>query len=311
MVTSTTDRPVGASTRRGRHRAATVVGVVLVMLAVSTLRSPVELLTRSTAPRSGAPDTTNVPSPSGGTGPAGSDDVDERDRAVPARPEPDRPPQVAQDALLLREVRGGWRLAPGVEEAAALALLVGHGWSPDAGGGMGGVSTGDRVVVLEAIEQPGPGAAVVTILVSSSRRLAGAWDGVDEGGDGVGPGTSAAPGEGPALVHRLAVPIVIGIDGATLGGTPWQLPAPRHRGPALTGPAVDDPLLVSAARRALDAVGIDGHTLVSLEASTSWPFIARTADGPHPWLRWHVDHFVVTGLPLQQAAVARDPGAPG
>ena len=138
MVTSTTDRPVGASPRRGRHRAATVVGVVLVMLAVSALRSPVELLTRSTDPRSGVTDTTNVLSPSGGTGPAGSGDVGERDRAVQSRPERDGSPQVAEDALLLREVRVGWRLALGVEEAAALALLVGHGWSPDAGGGMGG-----------------------------------------------------------------------------------------------------------------------------------------------------------------------------
>lgn len=287
-----------------RRRWPTLVGVLLLMLAASVVRSPAEVITRFAAERTGGSDTTSVLSPSGGTERSVPDVAREADEVARAADEQGGPRHAAQDGLLLREVRGGWRLEPGVEEAAALALLVGHGWSPSGGGGMG-VATQERIVVLEAVEQPGAAAAVVTLLITSTDRLDGAWS--DGGRTDADDGRRAA-GAAAAIVHRVAVPVLIGPQGATLGGAPWELPAPLLHGPPLTGAAIDDPVLLDAARGALDAVGIDGRTLVTLEASHAWPFIARTAQGPHPWLRWHLDHFVVTGLPLQQAAVARTHG---
>lgn len=304
MTRTTTEH---ASSQPHRRRWPTLVGVLLLLLAASVVRSPAQVITRFTAERAGGSDTTSVLSPSGGTERSVPDVAREADEVVRAADERGGPRHAAQDGLLLREVRGGWRLEPGVEEAAALALLVGHGWSPSGGGGMG-VVTQDRIVVLEAVEQPGAAAAVVTLLITSASRLDGAWSAGarTEGGDG-----RRTAGAAPVVVHRVAVPVLIGPQGATLGGEPWELPAPLLHGPALTGAAIDDPVLLDAARRALDAVGIDGRSLVSLEASAAWPFIARTAQGPHPWLRWHLDHFVVSGLPLQQAAVIGTHGGPG
>jgi hypothetical protein len=83
----------------------------------------------------------------------------------------------------------------------------------------------------------------------------------------------------------------------------------------VVGTAVADPELIASARRALDAVGLPGDRLVALEATDGWPFIARLAPATgigDPWLRWHLDRFVVTGLPLHRGAEEdRDSGARG
>jgi len=186
------------------------------------------------------------------------------------------------DGLLLREVRGGWRVEPGVEEAAALALIVGHAWRSDHAASEDDMGEGDsrRLVIVEAIEQPGQGAAVITLLIAPLGVRLG------------------------APLHRVAIPVVIDADGASLGGTPWELPRPAHDQRPLAGVPVEDPELVASARRALDAVSHDGGSLIALEATAGWPFIARTSSGAQVWLRWHVDRFVVTGLPLHGAVVA-------
>jgi hypothetical protein len=279
--------------RRGLRRGPTIAGVLLVVVSLSVLRSPADVLTRLTSEGTSegriGDEGVRVPTPSGGTGTDGNRGP--RPPGDAPRPTPDgggsgRP---VLDALLLREVRGGWRVEPGVEEAAALALIVGHGWQPDGVTGEDGMGEADprRVVVLEAVEQPGQGAAVITLLIAPRGVSAG------------------------APVHRVAFPILIDVDGASLGGAPWELPPPAHERRPLDGVPVADPELVASARRALDAVGHDGGSLRSLDATAGWPFIARTSTGAQLWLRWHVDGLVVTGLPLQSAAVGAAGTRPG
>ena len=198
-------------------------------------------------------------------------------------------PRPTGPALVVEELRGGWRVGSGVEEAAALAVVAAHGWAvarsavaPSDGregadrtmGADGVTATGARtgtVVTVEAVERPGPLHAVVTLLTSHDGLLA-----------------------------RVAVPVLMGPAGPTLAGDPWPLPAPTTLPEALSGTPVGDEVLVAAARRALDAIGIDGARMTALEATEGWPFIARLEDDSdgHPWLRWHLDRFVVAGLPL-------------
>ncbi len=276
-------------TTRARRRAGSVVGVLLLIVSVSVLRSPTAVLSRVTSEGRIGTDGVRVSPPSGGTGTLGEPGTPAPRDASPSVREGEGPGRPVLDGLLLREVRGGWRVEPGVEEAAALALIVGHGWQPDRVASEDEMGEGDprRLVIVEAVEQPGQGAAVITLLIAPR---------------GVGLG---------AALHRVAVPIVIDPSGASLAGTPWELPPPAHDRRILEGVSVDDADLVASARRALDAVGHDGGSLVALEATAGWPFIARTATGTRLWLRWHVDGFVVTGLPLHGAAVAAPRATPG
>lgn len=187
--------------------------------------------------------------------------------------------------ILLEELRGGWRVEAGAEEAAALAVIAAHAWADarDASGSASGTSrrsgTGQGVIVtVEAVERPAALHAVVTLLVVVGHDL-----------------------------HRIAVPIAFGATGPALAGAPWSLPPPTALPSDLSGTAIDDPELIDAARRALEAVGIDGQDLVALEATSGWPFVARLADDTrgHPWLRWHLDRFVVSGLPLRTGGGSR------
>jgi len=158
----------------------------------------------------------------------------------------------------------------GAEEAAALAAVAAHAWA------MGRDGTGpDAVVVgVEAVERPGTQHAVATVLVGVA-------------------------GE----VHRLAFPLRFADGGPVLAGDPWHLPAPDLTPDPIGSTAIGDEVLLGAARRALDAVGIPGDRLTSLEVTDGWPFVARLDDETtgDPWLRWHVDRFVVAGLPLERA----------
>jgi hypothetical protein len=198
--------------------------------------------------------------------------------------------------LLIEELRGGWRVEPGNEEAAALALVAAHAWAdglrdprrPQQGDdGTGATGAIVAIVAIEAVERPGTHHAVVTALVAPDGAAGG--------------------------LQRIAIPVVLGPDGPTLAGPPWQLPAPASTGSPLPtsplpleGTPVGDAELIASARRALDAVGLPGDRLVALEATDGWPFIARLDDDDegHPWLRWHLDRFVVTGLPLTRAGSA-------
>jgi hypothetical protein len=196
---------------------------------------------------------------------------------------PDRPGGLG---LLLEEFRGGWRVEGGSEEAAALAVVAAHAWADarrrptQASPSITDERAMGAIVVIEAVERPGANHAVVTTLV--------------------------APDGAIGTLHRLAIPVVMGSLGPVLAGRPWELPAPLLQDAPLAGTPVDDPELVASARRALDAVGLPGDRLVALDATDGWPFIARFDDEAlaHPWLRWHLDRFVVSGLPLSRTGSA-------
>jgi hypothetical protein len=189
--------------------------------------------------------------------------------------------------LLLEEHRGGWRVEGGNEEAAALAVIAAHAWAdlqrrpPGTPPSSGDGRTTGVIVAVEAVERPGAHHAVVTVLV--------------------------APDGTAGTLRRIAIPVVMGPDGASLAGPPWSLPGPATAVLPVVGMPIEDPELIASARRALDAVGLPGERLVTLEATDGWPFIARLDDGTeaHPWLRWHLDRFVIAGLPLSRTEGTR------
>jgi hypothetical protein len=259
----------GRSVRRPRLVVAVLVGA----LGVVVLRSPVDVLAVLVPQGTGSAE----PEP-GGIAIVTRDTEPRPDRSVGAEEAPAEPtgrwgaptPRPTS-GLLLEETRGAWRVESGVEEAAALAVVVAHEWADR--NGIAGIAGSGRgaIVVVEAVEQPGAHHAVVTLLVASGVEL-----------------------------HRIAIPFRLGPDGPSIAGAAWTLPAPALRMDPIAGTAIGDPELLDAARHALAGIGVDGERLRALEATDGWPFIARL-DGDtdaHPWLRWHVDRFVVTGLPL-------------
>jgi hypothetical protein len=281
------DRRHGARSRMGGRRIVLVL--LLVLSAAVVLRAPVDLLAAlapagragaspgsdpSADPRAVASVDRDVAGREDGRGGEGSGGP-ASPAPIPAGPGEGRwggPVARPTTGLVLEELRGGWRVESGVEEAAALAVLAAHAWAAEHGverQGPGG--DGGAIVTVEAVERPGALHGVVTLLVAGDTRL-----------------------------HRIAVPVRFSPDGPALAGAPWSLPAPSLRAEPLVGVAIGDAELIEAARAALVRIGIDGARLVALEVTDGWPFIARLEDatGGHPWLRWHVDRFVVTGLPL-------------
>jgi len=298
-------RAPSRSPSRLLQRLRTVIALLVVLVLLGALRSPAEVLARLRLPGTSGPMLGSVDEPEGarrdlvdpddrdgdpGQGQARSDVTDDRsDHGGPVDP------TRLDGDVRLQEIRGGWRLEAGVEEAAALAVLAGHAWAralPVPAASARGVppspaGRGEPMVVVEAVERPGPFAAVVTLLVAP-----------------YGPADDLAEllAAGSDRLFRLAVPMLIGSEGATLAGTPWTLPPPSPSVRPLGITEVTDPDLVRSARRALESVGIDGERLVALEATEGWPFIARldgATDGD-PWLRWHLDRFVVAGIPLHR-----------
>ena len=303
-IPSTQPHPIRSPAPAGAHNRRRVVVIVLaVALATVVLRSPLSVLALiGTA----SPHDLPVPdeSPLGSVGdivtrragdgddptiaaegsPSG-DVSDGRWGAAPVRP--------GGLDIMLEELRGGWRVEGGAEEAAALGVIAAHAWADarsgrpavsDAGAVPGtglGARSGERagaIVTVEAVERPGALHAVVTLLVADGRGL-----------------------------HRIAVPIVFAAEGPAVAGEPWRLPAPVATQPDVVGDAVSDPELLAAARSALETIGIPGTRLLALEATDGWPFIARLDDGTDgdPWLRWHLDRFVVAGLPLRSGGGPR------
>ena len=279
------DRPQHEARRTDRPTVRRlIVAVALTAIAVLVLRAPMDVLAAlsptTLATGSGESDAAGVGSvrardaggvASGEEGDAvvrAPDDTSQGRFGTPA-PRP-------TTALVIEELRGGWRVGSGVEEAAALAVVAGHAWAATRGTvpAAPGASQG-AIVTVEAVERPGAHHAVVTLLV-------------------------AAAGGGAPQLHRIAVPVLLDVDGPTIAGAPWVLPTPTLRISELEGSAIGDAELIAGARRALEGVGIPGERMVALEVTDGWPFIARLDDDAqgHPWLRWHVDRFVVAGLPL-------------
>lgn len=193
---------------------------------------------------------------------------------TPERPAgPAGPAPIVAAGPALDEQRATWRVTGGTEEAAALAVLVARRTAL--------TTTSDPFVVLEALERPSGDAVVVTVLVD----------------DGAGP------------VERLAVPVALGPEGARLAGTPWALPAPDPEVLEPDTSPITDALLLDSARRALDDLGLP-TTDLRLARTTSWPVVATARDSTgttsRVWLRWHLDRYVVAGLPLDRTSVVDD-----
>lgn len=279
-----------------RHRRRRIVAALLAIAVVAVvLRSPSTVLTMLDASTHGELPVTDHHSV--GNVPDGVTDRADAGHGLTSAPDPATsgdtpdgrwgasPIRPGGLGVTVEELRGGWRVEAGAEEAAALAVVAAHAWADGRDASMSGAASGvgagaraGAIVAVEAVERPGALHAVVTLLVAEGREL-----------------------------HRIAVPIAFGADGPAVAGTPWPLPAPIAATAPLAGTAIGDPELMAAARRALDAVGIPGERLVALEATEGWPFIARLDDDAegHPWLRWHLDRFVVSGLPLRSGGGPR------
>lgn len=272
------DVPPRGSTRGDRLRHATrgrLVGMttlIAVVTAVGAIASAPHLVAIGSA------DGAATPSGDGAAGPV-----------TVSRPVAEASgSSVAGPSNPVAELRATWRLTGGLEEAAALGVIVARRAAVEERG----ADTAHRAfAVLEAVERPTGDAIVVTVLVDVG--TADDADG-DPGGDATG-------------LVRMAVPLVVGDQGPSLAGEPWVLPAPDLTvlAPAVT--SLDDPRLVASARLALVRAGSPPDDAPTLERTSSWPVVARlTVDGrPRVvWLRWHLDRFVVAGLPLDRA-VAR------
>lgn len=259
-------------------RSTGIATAALAVVALLVLREPAEVLSLVRPPSTdrGVPgpallgsveDGVDAPGPvpsgttEASTAPEGQ--ASDEGRWGPSAPRP-------TVGIVVEEFRDVWRVEAGIEEAVALAVLAAHRWAADEDLATSAPGGGGAIVTVEAVERPGALHAVVTLLVASDR-----------------------------VVERLAVPVRLDTPSPALAGSVWRLPAPTVRTVALEGIAVRDAELIAAARAALDDVGIPGERLRVLEATDGWPFVARLDEGlGDRWLRWHVDRFVVAGLPL-------------
>ena len=197
------------------------------------------------------------------------------------------PPAVT---LELEELRGRWRVAPGSEEAAALAVVIARAWltglgprleldaaSPDP------TSYAEHLVV-EAVEHPSARTTVVTLLALLL----------------LDPEDADAAVE----VRRLAVPLSTDGGAPRSAGAPWPLPGPTLAPAEVDLRPLDDPAAALAADTALAVAGLGELAVTELQTADGWPVVARASDGEREhtiWLRPHLDGFAVAGSTLAGA----------
>jgi hypothetical protein len=118
-------------------------------------------------------------------------------------------------------------------------------------------------LVVEAIERPAAGAAVVTVLAVLLDT--------DDGG-----ATGDRPGRTPRRPHRR------GRGRPRPGGAPWHVPGPELSVRTPGDAEVTDPRS-STAVDALHLAGFEGAELLTLEVGDGWPWVARfrQPDGQH------------------------------
>ena len=201
----------------------------------------------------------------------------------------DLPPLPGSPAtvLQLEELRGRWRVGPGSEEAAALAIAIARGWLTGLGprlavpGATPEPDTYAEHLVVEAIEHPSERTSVVTVLAIV---------------------LSDPDGEEVAVeVRRLAVPLATDQDAPRPAGAPWLLPGPTLAPAEVELTALDDPQAVDAAATALAVAGLGDLQVRALATAEGWPVVATASDGDGDhtiWLRPHLDGFVVAGSTL-------------
>ncbi len=217
-----------------------------------------------------------------------------------AADEPPQPAAVATDdadeatdpveVLSLTEIRGDWRMGVGDGDVAAVAVLVARAWLTGVDpilpiNGFDPYPDGyAEHLVVEAIERPDAGAAIVTLTAIVLEPDAN--------------GLAATP-------RRLAVPLMLD-DGVHPAGEPWWLPEPVLEPVTVELEPVSDPEEQLAAAEALTAAGYLDVELLTLGNADGWPWIAQVrartpggavVEGP-VWLRRHLHGFVVVGTPL-------------
>jgi hypothetical protein len=174
-------------------------------------------------------------------------------------------------------------------EAGALAIIVARGWLTGLAPVLDIAGTpppvADRYaehLVVEAIDRPGPEAAVVrvvAVVLSGSSQL-------------------------EASIERLAVPLALTPEGPQPAGAPWPLRPPTTETLLPAFDAIDDAEQLLAAREALADAGFDPDLLVGLGATSGWPVIATLSDTttPEVWLVRDGDGFLVAGTAPHPAA---------
>jgi hypothetical protein len=206
-----------------------------------------------------------------------------------------RDPLAPPEILEVEELRGRWRVAPGSEEAASLAIVVARAWLTGVGPQLGieGLRADDTAyaehLVVEAVERTSAETEVVTVLAVVLRE---------------GSEATAA-----VTVERLAVPIAVDDDGPRPAGAPWPLPGPRLDPvvPTLT-PVEDDAGAWDRAVAALARAGLGTYQLEDLQQAPDGPLVATVTDGTDThaiWLRAHLDGYVVAGSTLSGAPPRR------
>lgn len=276
------------------------------LLALATL--PWVVVLALVLPRSGPDAPTPLPAPDPALpteAPADAADADAHDPAAAPLPTGDEPvtgdaagePGTDQTSELLWAVEHpvSYRLRPGPEEAAALAVAVARAWLT----GLEPTLAIDGLappqfpryaehLVVEAVEPVAGDLTVVTVLAVL-----------------LAPETDADAG-GEIEVRRLAVPVATTRDGTRPAGSPWWLPEPTL---AVLRPALDAPLGPEErheATLALERVGFAEVTIDDLHAVGPTVAVA-TARATTPageqvdgeiWLRRHLHGFAVTGAPL-------------
>jgi hypothetical protein len=196
-------------------------------------------------------------------------------------------PREPATVLQLEELRGRWRVGPGSEEAAALAIAIARGWLTGLGprlalpGATPEPDTYAEHLVVEAVEQPSERTSVVTVLAVVL--------------------TEPEDQEMTVDVRRLAVPLATDQGAPRPAGAPWLLPGPTLTPAEVELAPVDDPAAVDAATTALAVAGLGDLEVRALASAEGWPVVATASDGEHDhtiWLRPHLDGFVVAGSTL-------------
>ena len=238
----------------------------------------------------GAPATTPPPA----TAPTGRPaDASATTPSAPRSPTPTAKPSTTPRATVPVVLDGS--SGPSSRGAAeGVAVVTARAWlsSRPAGPTVGGLQPApgaDRRyvehVVVESVDHPAPGAAVVTV-----RAVV-----LPVEGDRYG----------AAHQIRVAVPVDLGPDTATLAGAPWPLPVEDLAVAPPTTTPVEDPDLRLAAVDAVVAAGYRDVELDALERSSGWAHVARVTarapgeDAPRDhvlWLRSDVGRLVVAGL---------------
>lgn len=216
----------------------------------------------------------------------------------------------APDGITGTVTAAGALVAVDEDEARAVAVVAARRWLTTVGPDAPADAPADppredlyaEHLVVEGVDHPAPGAAVVTIRAVVLRVDGGSYDGIE--------------------LRRVAVPLRFDAGGAAPAGDPYLLPV-DDPAPTTLEPTeeIEDPDLLLAAGEALAAAGYRDIAVRSLHRTAAWPLVVtadvRVGDHDPPatmtvWLRPHLGRLVVAGTrPRRPASGASDiPSSP-